>query len=402
MNETITVFTRGTIVLPEAARDDIDLVVVGHRIHAIIDRDSERQHWLDQGARVVDLHGGYLIPGLIDVHSDYIEFMASPRPTSLMDFGLALRETERQLVGHGITTMFHSLAFHVDNEFETKAIRDPANTVRFIELIQRARKGDHLIRHRFHARFELDSLSRVDELRQYMDEGAVDMLSFMDHTPGQGQYRDLEMYRKTVKAYAGMTDQAEIDQYIAKSQAKPRLDIAAMEELIAMAHAKNIAVASHDDDTVEKLELNQQLGLDISEFPITIAVAKAARAKGMLTVAGAPNVLLGGSHSGNLSAAEAVQEGAIDALCSDYYPASMVHAPFILHQHHGMPLHQAINLVTLGPAKVGKMDHLVGSLQVDKEADLLVIQKEDGYPVVTRAYAAGALRFKVNYGADHG
>jgi alpha-D-ribose 1-methylphosphonate 5-triphosphate diphosphatase len=375
----------GTVVAPDALLEDFDVRVEGGTI-AEIGRDLA-----SAGETVIDAAGAWVTPGLIDVHADYIEKMAAPRPTALMDFPLALREAERELLGHGITTMFHSLSFYGSNDFEANPVRSSENSRRLIGLIDRSHKGEHLIRHRFHARFEIDNLAMVGELEALIGEGKVHLLSFMDHSPGQGQYRDLELYKLILKGYRKLAD-GEADQLIQTSQARAKVPFETLKRLADLARSRGLAVASHDDDSVEKLDVVQALGSTISEFPITIEVALEARRRGLNTVAGAPNVLLGGSHSGNLSAAEAILAGAVDVLCSDYYPASLLHAVFRLHRTWGLPLAAAFRLVTLSPAQAVGMAGRLGSVEAGKAADLLVVRTlGDGFPYVSRAVVDGRL-----------
>ncbi|MEG6586452.1 phosphonate metabolism protein PhnM [Dendrosporobacter sp. 1207_IL3150] len=346
---------------------------------------------------VIDANGGYISPGFIDIHADFIETMASPRPTSVMDFGLSIRETEKVLIGHGITTMFHSLSLYKEDEFGFKPIRQAKNVRKLIDLIDASHNRQHLIRHRFHARFEIDNFDEIENLKQYLDQNKVHLVSFMDHSPGQGQYRDLEVFRTTLKGYKDITDQA-IDGIIAKNQLKEKLTIQMIKEIADLASEKNIAIASHDDDTVEKVELVQHFGATISEFPITLDVAKEAKRRGMYTIAGAPNVLLGGSHSGNLCAATATKHQLIDILCSDYYPASLLHAVFILHEKHGLDLGAMFNLVSINPAKAVKMDNEIGSIKKGKKADIIVINKiDENYPAITAVLVDGKLVTRTHY-----
>lgn len=132
----------------------------------------------------IDVANGYVKPGFIDIHSDYIEFMAAPRPTSLMDFQIAIRETERQLVAHGITTIFHSVSLSKGSAFARKPIREAENVQQLMESIAYARQGQALIRHNFHMRFEIDNLGELDNVRSYILNKKVQLLSFMDHSPG--------------------------------------------------------------------------------------------------------------------------------------------------------------------------------------------------------------------------
>ena len=266
-----------------------------------------------------------------------------------------------------------------------------------IEMIHESHHQKHLVRHRVHARFEIDCLHEVEPLKQFIEAGKIHLVSFMDHTPGQGQYRDLEVYKKTLKGYQPVSDE-EIEQTIVQLQNKEKVTIEQMREIAELAHQYGIAVASHDDDRLEKLELVQSLGATISEFPITMEIAKHAKKRGMLTVAGAPNILLGGSHSGNLSAKEAVLEKSIDILCSDYYPASLLHAVFLLSEQCGLDLVEMVKLVTLNPAKAVKMDDTIGSIREGKKADLIIIEKlEDASPVITACFIDGDLVMKTNY-----
>jgi alpha-D-ribose 1-methylphosphonate 5-triphosphate diphosphatase len=388
--------TNGHIVTEAAILEGFDLLIKDDRIEQIAFRGEIP---IDETLEVIDAAGGYISPGFIDLHSDYIENMAAPRPTSLMNFHLSLREAEKELIAHGITTMYHSLSLYKFTEYVHKPIREPENVKKFIDLIEQSHTNSHLVRHRFHARFEIDNVNEVDNLKTYIAENKVHLISFMDHTPGQGQYRDLEVYRHTVRGYNDVSiSDDEIDRIITKHMTKEKLAIDAMRDIAQAAMENNIAIASHDDDTIEKLELVKSFGAQISEFPITMEIAKKAKEQGMSTLAGAPNVLLGGSHSGNLSAAEAIQEGAIDILCSDYYPAAMLHAIFEMNKTYGQDLAEMFRLVTINPAKAVKLDHEIGSIKEGKKADLLIIEKiQHDFPVITTVMVDGKLIQKTNY-----
>lgn len=388
------VITNGRLITEDTVLHGYDLLIEEDRIRKIAPKGEIK---FKEGMEIINAAGGYVSPGFIDIHSDYIEHMAAPRPTSLMKFDLSLRETEKELIGHGITTMFHSLSLFKGTEYDYKPIREPGNVRKFIDLIEKSHTSKHLVRHRFHARFEIDNIVEIDNLKNYIKENKVHLVSFMDHTPGQGQYRHLEVYRKTVKSYNKLSD-ASIDVLIHNHQTKEKLSIEDIKEIAVLAHEHQIAVASHDDDSIEKLELVKSFGTTISEFPITLEVAQRAKDLGMYTIAGAPNVLLGGSHSGNLGAAEAIQNQAIDILCSDYYPAGMLHAIFALVDNYDMDLAETMKLVTINPAKAVKMDHEIGSLCEGKKADLLIIERiTDDFPVITAVFVDGKLIQKTNY-----
>ena len=384
----------GKIITEEAIIEGFAVVVADEIIQAIIPQEEVAAY---PEAHLIDARGGYISPGFIDIHSDYIETIASPRPTSMMDFNISLREAEKILISHGITTMFHSLSFYREDVFTHKPMRNPNNIQRMVDAIDATHNELHLIRHRLHARFEIDNVDEIDTLVRNMEDGKVHLLSFMDHTPGQGQYRNLEVYRETLKGYRDISDD-DVNVLIAERQSTEFLTIEKIKEVADIALSRGIAVASHDDDDIKKLELVKSFGTTISEFPITLEVAKRAKEIGLHTIAGAPNVLLGGSHSGNLSAAEAIAHDCVDILCSDYYPAALLHAIFDLHEKHGNDLHKMFMMVTLNPAKAVRMDDELGSIKVGKKADLLVIERmEDGYPMLTGTMVNGVLITTTNY-----
>lgn len=385
--------TNGKIITEESILEGYELLIEDNKIKAI-----EREGVISkEGKEVINANGGYISPGFIDIHSDYIENMASPRPTSVMDFELSIRETEKVLINTGITTMFHSLSFYGKDLFEVKPIRKKENVRKLIDIINKTHNERHLIRHRFHARFELDNINEVDTIEEYIKDGKIQLLSFMDHTPGQGQYRNIEIYKKTMKGYKNISDE-EIDNLVTESQNKEKLTIETMEHMAKLARENNISIASHDDDSIEKIDFVKGLGAKISEFPITLEIAKKAKKEGLYTIAGAPNILLGGSHSGNLSAADAILENAIDILCSDYYPAAMLHSLFILNEKYGQDLCEMFKLVTINPAKAVNLDKLIGSIKEEKLADLLIIEKlENNLPVITSVFVDGKFISKTNY-----
>ena len=366
------VIRNGIIVQPDRLLFGYELVVEGDRIAAI-----QRQGTLDAEARgfgIIDAHGGYVTPGLIDIHSDYIETVISPRPTVLMDFPTALFEAERELLAHGITTMFHSLSAYAHDLMDVKPVRQWDNTEKIIAL--------------------------VEQVERHLRAGEIDELSFMDHTPGQGQYRDIEIWRKS---FRGDITREEAERMLAEQQAAPKLSFEQLDYLAGIAREQGIALASHDDDSLEKLELMRELGCTISEFPISQEVAAAAVERGMATVMGTPNILLGKSHSGNLSARDAVRAGVATCLCSDYYPTAMLQSAFVLHREFKLPLEQAFAMLTINPARAVKIDRELGSLEEGKKADILVVREvaegQRSYPVITATLVDGRVVSRMWYPA---
>ena len=383
----------GRIITPEGIKTGQILIIDGDTITGMENEIDETKF-----ERVVDAHDRYIMPGFIDIHSDKVEQFIQPRPTAIMDFELSMKECERELLFQGITTMYHSLSLYKDELFGSAAVRKRENVEKLAELIHDIHNRYHLIHHRFHLRIEIDNLDAYDIAKDMIEKGLVHEISFMDHTPGQGQYRDLEIYRKTIEGYDGQDIQTlGFEGVMEVHRNKKMLSYEQMKELADLAHSHGIAVASHDDDTVDKLEVNRGLGVDISEFPISIETAKEAKNRGFYTVAGAPNILLGGSHSGNMSAAEAILADCVDVLCSDYYPPALLHSLFFMEQKYGIPLSETLKKVTLNPARAVGIEKDYGSVEIGKKADLLIVDLLDGYPVITHTFVDGVVASRIEY-----
>lgn len=388
----------GKIVTPEHIVENKILLLEQDKISGFADNlDS-----LDDIERVVNAHGRYIMPGIIDVHSDKIEQYIQPRPMSQVDFEFALRTCERDMLSTGITTIYHSISLFGDEFFGSSPLRTNENVQKLADLIADMHLRNHLIRHRFHLRIEIDNLAAYDIVREMISQNKVQQISFMNHTPGQGQYRSIEAYQATVSKYNGRHNGKEIsdlstDELQEYHANKPKLSIEQQKELTRLAHEKEIPVASHDDDTIEKLEENLKIGVDISEFPISMETAKDAKRLGFHTVMGAANILRGSSHSGNVSAAEAVIEGCADIICSDYYPASILYSIFYMKEKHGIPLPQMVNKTSLNPAQAMKIEKDYGSLEPGKKADLIIVDRLDGYPVITHVFVDGVAVSRIEY-----
>lgn len=387
----MTAIVNGRIVAPDRIIDDKILLIEGERIKEIGESTTG-------AGEIIDARGAFITPGFIDVHSDRIEQFMQPRPTSQMDFELALKECERELLCNGITTIYHSMSLMKDEFFGASPLRTKANVRKISELIDSIHERGHLIHHRFHLRIEIDNLEAFEIVKDMIARKKVHEISFMDHTPGQGQYRDIEIYERSISPYRGKEIMnMSMDEILKYHRGKEVMPFESLKALAELAHANGIAVASHDDDTADKLAVNKAIGVDISEFPITLETARAAKREGFTTVIGAPNILLGGSHSGNMSAAEAIREDCGDILCSDYYPPAILHGIFTMVRKRGVPLWDMVRKATLSPAEAMNISDEYGALQPGKKADLLIIENLDGYPVVTNALVDGNPTLRVEY-----
>ncbi|MCL1792550.1 MAG: alpha-D-ribose 1-methylphosphonate 5-triphosphate diphosphatase [Oscillospiraceae bacterium] len=348
----------------------------------------------------LDANGAYLLPGMIDIHSDHVEQIIEPRAGSVMDIPFALREQEKQLVNNGITTMYHSLAMWKPaiRAMRRKAAREEDFLEQIIRAVINTKNSPCLITHMLHIRLDITNFEAIPRLRDMIVGGNVSLLSFMDHTPGQGQYRDLEPFKAAIKANNPELSDAEIEERLEQRMQVEKIPMETLVDISKLAQSKGISIASHDDDSVAKVNFAKNtLNASISEFPVEIGTARHAKKVGMKTLGGAPNVLLGKSHSGNMSATEGVLDKSISMLCSDYYPSSMLEAVFSLHRKSQIPLHECVNLVTSEPAKAVGIWETAGSVEEGKRADLLLVDASGGHPAITTVITEGSVTSTLNY-----
>ena len=317
--------------------------------------------------------GMMLLPGLVDLHGDMIEREIEPRPGAAFPVDMAVMELDKRLACSGVTTAFVAVTFSDAATFGR--VRSEARAREIIETIVHL-KDSALTDLRVHARFEVNNERAAPVLCELIDGNAVDLVSLTDHTPGQGQYRDIERYVRYIARSRGL-DEAEVaartNHRLQQRAERPQTwDI--VRDVTQLAAEKGLPIASHDDDCVEKVALMQELGATISEFPVTLEAAQEARRRGLVAVMGAPNALRGTSNSGNLGAREALGADALDALASDYHPAAMLRAAIALAEAELAPLHRAVDLITGAPARaIGLEDR--GAITVGRRADMIMADR---------------------------
>jgi alpha-D-ribose 1-methylphosphonate 5-triphosphate diphosphatase len=336
------------------------------------------------GVQVLDADGAYVMPGIIDIHTDAMDAEIVPRTGADIPIAVAFNELERKMCGCGITTVFHSL--HLGYEHAEDLSRSKYTREDVFREVKRAASGPTLIHNKIHLRFEICGVGAYEQCLDLMRNGYVDVLSVMDHTPGQGQIRK-EYYKKYLAMQGKSVDQ--LEQLIEERISAPKVEGEMLQVMVAVAKELNIPVASHDDDTIAKVDQMVALGVDISEFPINMETAAYATRLGLYVAGGASNVLRGGSLSHNLDMTDAIRERVVGVLCSDYYPAAILHSIFKLHLEHGMPLHDAVNLATLHAAESVGLDVETGSLEPDKRADLVVVKLRGSLPVISKVMVNG-------------
>lgn len=369
-------------VLPDGILDDACIEIKDGLIIDIcqdITRDGD-----------IDGQGFLLLPGFIDLHGDMIEKDVEPRPQAYFPTDLALYELDKRLAALGITTAFATISFSETKK--TAYLRSEERARETIELINRLRstlKVDTYI----HARFEITNQSAPAILEDLLDRQLIHLISLNDHTPGQGQYRNIEAYIKHVSAWKGVPEETFREETMRRleQQKQNPVNWDSVQTICEQAKANNITIVSHDDDTPEKVSLLSSLGATISEFPVTLEAAKAAKAQDMYTIMGAPNAFRGGSNTGNLSALKALEHGLLDILAADYYPAAMLHSVFKLSDEGILQLHEAVKLISTTPAVAMNLEDR-GSIELGKRADFVLVDNHR-LPQVKATFSKGKLIF---------
>ena len=334
-----------------------------------------------------DLDGDYLVPGLIELHTDQLESHYRPRPGVYWNALAALQAHDVQIAGSGITTVFDAVRIGSDPE-------TPGGMARHVQVLVDAigtgmadgrLKADHLI----HLRCELPTPDVIDDFERFSALPLVRLASVMDHTPGQRQYQTIEKYIAYYKERMRFTD-AEMDAFIAKRRVEQEQFAAhSRSEILKRGKAVGIAFASHDDATDAQVREAVEDGISIAEFPTTMEAAEASHAAGLAVLMGAPNIVRGGSHSGNIAATDLAREGCLDVISSDYVPGALLLASFMLPElAEGITLPDAIRMVTSRPAAAAMLNDR-GELAPGKRGDLVRIRKHGNMPVVKGVWRQG-------------
>lgn len=313
-------------------------------------------------------------PGFVDIHGDMIEHELEPRPGVDFPMHVAVNHLDARLAAAGVTTAYAGVSFSRTAKDGDR--RSYQHTTEIIQALKSEQAGLR-IDHRIHARFDITFTAAIEALESLLASGSVDLVSVMDHTPGQGQYRNLE------KLIAYRMRDGKVSEEEARAQIQSRIDSAvSAEEIFAnlktvlrLCKSYGVAVASHDDDTVEKANIMADIGAVISEFPVTLEAAEVAVARGMMTAMGAPNAMRGQSYSGNLSARAAHAAGLLHILAADYHPAAILPAIQALAATDPDGLPGAVRLASSNPAEaLGLSDR--GEIAVGKRADLALVDPD--------------------------
>ncbi len=380
----------GTVMAAELILKNAKIVTPGETILGSVVIRDQRIADIGSGSSSecragIDLEGDYLIPGLTELHTDNLERHVMPRPGVLWPVMSALVAHDAQIAAAGITTVLDSLCIGMGGE----GARSCAVVAKTISLLEEGRRSvSFRTEHLLHLRVELSNARTVEEFSLFANDPMLRLVSLMDHTPGQRQWRDLSKYiefnrREFKKSSEQIEEQlkVQVEQQAEYSEVNRRA-------VIRLLQGRDVQLASHDDTIESHVEQAHKEGIRIAEFPTTLEAARAARGRGMAIVAGAPNVVLGRSHSGNVSVEDLAKNEVLDALSSDYVPSSLIEGAFLLSRRLDLPLHRAVRMVTLTPSRlIGLEDR--GSLEVGQRADLVRVRVVDGLPIPREVWRAG-------------
>jgi alpha-D-ribose 1-methylphosphonate 5-triphosphate diphosphatase len=333
-----------------------------------------------------DWEGDYLLPGMVELHTDNLEKHLMPRPKVKWPVLPAIIAHDAQVAAAGITTVLDGLAV---GDIDSDSLRTQTLEACSTGLREAAEAGALRADHFLHVRLELSDENLLELFDQFLHDDRLKLVSLMDHTPGQRQWTDISQYRTYVTGKRGWSEQKVDTMLELLLERQQRYAQSNRCKVVERCNQRPMPVplASHDDTTEAHVKEGVVNGVTISEFPTTFAAARAAREQGLGIIMGAPNVVRGGSHSGNVSAAELARVDLLDVLSSDYVPASLLHAAFLLRKE-GFGLPGAVATVSRNPAlMVGLVDR--GEIAPELRADFIRVRVINEIPIVMGAWKAG-------------
>ena len=350
---------------------------------------SEVDDSISQLSHAQNLNGDYLLPGLVELHTDNLEKHLSPRPGVDWPSASAVMSHDAQIIAAGITTVFDALSIGDVNPKGKRMQQLPG----MVDAIAKANAADMTrAEHRLHLRCEVCHPDTLSVFRDLVEQPLVQLVSVMDHSPGQRQFALESKYREYYMGKYHLSSE-QMDAFIVEQVANSKTySDRNRRAIVDICLARGLSVASHDDATLAHVEESAGYGMSIAEFPTTLEAAQGCRRLGMSVLMGAPNIVRGGSHSGNIAAATLAEEGLLDILSSDYYPASLMQAAFTLgaqldaaDESTGAGLARAVTTVSLAPARSAGL-HDRGEIRVGLRADLIHARAIGTLPVIQQVW----------------
>lgn len=384
--ETFEPAGAGPLILSNAR-----VVLSGHVLHGSVTVEDGVITEIHEGPSsktgAVDFAGDFLLPGLVDIHTDHFEKHLYPRAHVRWDFMRAALAHDAQIIGGGVTTVFDSLCVGATTDNPERAeILKP-----MIEALEQGQaSGMFRAEHLVHLRCELTDPVTPQLTAENIDREIVRVISVMEHLPGIRQSRDIEAYVARACKSTGESPERVREKIKILVADKSHIAATTRPDIVALARARSMPLMSHDDTDIAHIEEGVAEGVSISEFPCSMEAAQAARAAGMRIVAGAPNLVRGGSQSGNIAVRDLLTEKLVDILASDYVPRSMLDAAFLIAADPGLDydLPTAVAMVTRTPALAGGLADR-GAIMLGLKADLIRIDMQGCHPFVKSAWRSG-------------
>lgn len=376
---TETILTNARIVTPNEIIDGTVVIRGGN----IVDMDSTKSGV----AGAEDMEGDYLTPGLVELHTDNLERHLMPRPKVKWPGLPAVVSHDAEIAAAGITTVFDALRI---GEMKDEDDGISQHVEELLDAVDAAAdRGLLRAEHYYHLRCEVSCESAAEDFERFSHHERLKLVSIMDHTPGQRQFTDIEKYKIYYGGKYGLSGEA-LERFMSvRKQYQELYSDANRRAIVAHSQSKGHALASHDDATQDHVDEAVADEMVIAEFPTTISAARASRNKGLHVLMGAPNVVRGGSHSGNVAAKDLAELGLLDILSSDYVPNSLIQSAFMVADQVGeIHLPEAVAMVTRNPAHAVGLDDR-GELAIGKRADVIRVRYADHAPVVRRVWRHG-------------
>lgn len=372
------ILTNAKLILADEVVDGT-LVVEGTTIKSIDQSSSSLPV-------AIDCAGDYLLPGLVELHTDNMEKYFSPRPGVVWPKIPAIMTHDTQMAGAGITTVFDAVSVGYENYKSTRAeiLEDVIESINYITDHQLA-KADHFL----HLRCELSCDTTSDEFDQHANNSLLKLVSLMDHAPGQRQFARIDKYIEYYQNKYGFSDEQMQKNMDEHRNASATWAGGHRQHIAEYCQTHAIPMASHDDATSEHVEEAIGFGVNIAEFPTTLEAARLSHQNQLNVLMGAPNMMRGFSHSGNVSSRDLANEGVLDILSSDYYPSSLLHSAFMLADLGiGYDLPAAVQCVSTNPAQAASLDDR-GQLNAGLLADILRVGQHEDMPVIKSVWKNG-------------
>ncbi|MFT5073884.1 MAG: alpha-D-ribose 1-methylphosphonate 5-triphosphate diphosphatase [Patiriisocius sp.] len=325
-------------------------------------------------SQIIDGTGCYIVPGIIDLHGDAFERDITPRAGTQFPLDLALAANDASLIANGITTFYYSIT---DGFEPGPRSRD---TVRHLLIALEKLMPRFSCQARVHIRHETVNTEKHDELLEWLRQGRIHLLSLNDHLPLMDNDKAMQRYLTGMRRRVSMSDSETIE-FLQILQGNRALGETQLRELAALAQQQGVALASHDDATLDDVAKSISLGIAIAEFPMCQHTARASKIGGAFVLMGAPNLVRGGSHVGAISVNEAIDQKVVDVLCSDYHYPSLFHAPFMISSMNKLPFSEAWKLISENPARAAGLGSAKGKIAPGYDADFLILNELDGSPL---------------------